>query len=326
MVSLPGSNPAWWYGRAIRLYFLFSLAASALWIIKVLYIDPTPLTSFQQPVRSPESTPAPPSTYSHALVDQSPSSSSEFQLQPPTREYTLAFTDHIYCINKQNRLGRKGRMHELFKYMHLDAHIFSRAQANHLDVWRDMINGGYERALVLEDDVDFELDAVPVIGKALGSLNNSVPNWDMLYVGHCSMEEDKGRVKTGFSRVHKAVHPFCTSGYVLSRRGAQKLFAYFVKNSKQTHALDVQLVALIKRKLIDAYSLHPPVIYQRRDLYPSDDGMDLKIQKLFKNSAWNQAVAFVPHLANWTDPLDSEYLDPAFKHIPSWMEDKKTVN
>ncbi|KAJ2877595.1 hypothetical protein FB639_003690, partial [Coemansia asiatica] len=223
-------------------------------------------------------------------------------------------------------LGRKGRMQELFKYMHLDAQIFSRPQASHLNIWRNMINSGYEHTLVLEDDIDFEIDAVSVIKNSLDSLNSTKSTWDILYIGHCSMEEDKGKVKTGFGRVHKAVHPFCTSGYVLSRRGAQKLFAYFVKNSKQTHALDVQLVAMIKRKLINAFSVYPPVVYQRRDLYPSDDGMDLKIFKLFKNSAWNQAVAFVPHLANWTDPLDSEYLDPAFKHIPSWMEDKKTVN
>ncbi|KAJ2598192.1 hypothetical protein GGF39_002752 [Coemansia sp. RSA 1721] len=325
MVSLPGSNSAWWYGRAIRLYFLFSLTASALWIVKVLYLDPSSL-SFLQPPAPPVEDAAPASSTPHThriLVDQS---STSFELQPPTRDYTLAFTDHIYCINKKNRLGRKGRMQQLFKYMHLDAHIFSKPQINHLDVWRDMVNSGYERALVLEDDVDFEIDAVSVIKKALDSLNSTTSNWDIFYIGHCSMEEDKGKVKTGFSRVHKAVHPFCTSGYILSRNGAQKLFAYFVKNSKQSHALDVQLVALIKRKLVDAYSLYPPVVYQRRDLYPSDDGMDLKIQRLFKNSAWDQAVAFDPHLANWSDPLDSEYLDPAFKNIPKWMEDKKTVN
>ncbi|KAJ1861133.1 hypothetical protein LPJ73_001115 [Coemansia sp. RSA 2703] len=215
-------------------------------------------------------------------------------------------------------------MRELLKYMHLDFEMFGQRNG-HMDVWRDMINSGYERALVLEDDIDFEIDAVSTIGKALDAINNT-QGWDILYVGHCSMEENKGKAKSGFSRVHKAVHPFCTSGYILSRQGAQKLYAYFFKNMKNTHSLDVQLVALIKRKLLSAYSVYPPVVYQRRDLYPSDDGIELKIHRLLTNSAWNEAQMFVPHLENWTDPPDQEFLNPAFKHIPSWMEDKKSVS
>ncbi|KAJ2720255.1 hypothetical protein GGI07_004727 [Coemansia sp. Benny D115] len=323
MSALSGSHSAWWYGRAIRLYFLFSLAISVLWLFKIMYFN----GSYSSDVIL-----AQPRSNSIDIQNQSTNdqpvlvNEASVLLPAPSREYTLAFTDHIYCVNQKNRLGRKGRMNELLKYMHLDAEMFTKRQSKHIDIWRDMINRGYERALVLEDDVDFEIDAVSVIGKALGALDESDTSWDILYVGHCSIEENKGKPKTAFNRVYRSVHPFCTSGYILNRSGAQKLFAYFVKNMQQTHALDVQIVALLKRKLLSSVSLHPPVVYQRRDLYPSDDGADLKISKLFKNSAWDEARAFVPRLANWTDPLDSEYLDPAYKQIPSWMEDKKTVN
>ncbi|KAI7832104.1 hypothetical protein BX661DRAFT_179814 [Kickxella alabastrina] len=328
MVSLPGSTSVWWYGRAIRLYFLLSFMISALWIVKVLYIDSSSLgMPFMQsgPPNSNSETAAAaaaavPSYHRYTFVDES-----SLQLPEPAREYTLAYTDHIYCLNQKNRLGRKGRMSELFRYMHLNVQIFDKSQATHMDIWRDMINRGYERALVLEDDIDFEVDAVSVIGKAINALNATSANWDILHIGHCSAEEGRGKAKTAFDRVHRSVHPFCTSGYVLSRNGAQKLFAYFVKNSRQSRALDVQIVALIKRKMLSAFSVHPPVVYQRRDLYPTDDGVELKVFKLFKNSAWDEAREFVPRLANWADPLDVEFVDPAYKQIPSWMEDTKTI-
>ncbi|KAJ2061709.1 diphthine--ammonia ligase [Coemansia sp. S146] len=248
------------------------------------------------------------------------------QLSGPAPEYALAFTDHIYCINEMSKLGRKGRMAELFNYMHLHVEMFSRKHSTHIDIWRDMINSGYDRALIVEDDVDFELDSIAVINRALGALNSTSADWDILYVGHCSMEESQRKAHSAYSRLYKSTHPFCTSGYLLSRNGAKKLFAYFIEHYQQARALDIQLVALIKRKLLKSYSIYPPVVYQRRDLYPSDDGLELKIAKKFKNSAWNEALAFVPRLANWVDPLDSVYLHPAFKHIPSWMEDGNTVN
>ncbi|KAJ2796246.1 hypothetical protein H4S07_006277 [Coemansia furcata] len=204
--------------------------------------------------------------------------------------------------------------------------MFSRKHSTHIDTWRDMINSGYDRALIVEDDVDFELDSTAVINRALDALNSTSTDWDILYVGHCSMEENQRKASSAYSRLYKSTHPFCTSGYLLSRNGAKKLFAYFIEHYQQARALDIQLVALIKRKLIKSYSIYPPVVYQRRDLYPSDDGLELKIAKKFKNSVWNEALAFVPRLVNWVDPLDSVYLHPAFKHIPSWMEDGNTIN
>ncbi|KAJ2559869.1 hypothetical protein EV175_000103 [Coemansia sp. RSA 1933] len=249
------------------------------------------------------------------------------QLARPSAKYALAFTDHIYCLNEENKIGRKSRMTELLRYMHIQGEMFSKKQAKHIDIWRDMINSGYERALVIEDDVDFEIDAVAVISKAIDTLNKAKANWDIVYVGHCSMEEGaesgKSPIYPRFDRLFKSSHPFCTSGYLLSVNGAKKLYAYFSKNTSQKHALDVQLVALIKRNLLKAYSLYPPVVYQRRDIYPSDDGLELKIARLFQNPAWDEALSFDSRLANWTDPLDREYMDPAYKHIPSWMEMKQ---
>ncbi|KAJ2256034.1 diphthine--ammonia ligase [Coemansia sp. RSA 455] len=305
-----------------------NLVISLVWIAKICFIDSSHLTTSRSIVNNAADS-APRGAINHSpAVGRTNADANDLSLQlsGPVPEYALAFTDHIYCINEMSKLGRKGRMTELFNYMHLRVEMFSRKHSTHIDVWRDMINSGYDRALVVEDDVDFELDSVAVINRALGALNSTSTDWDILYIGHCSMEENQRKAHSAYSRLHKSTHPFCTSGYLLSRNGAKKLFAYFIEHYQQARALDIQLVALIKRKLLKSYSIYPPVVYQRRDLYPSDDGMELKIAKKFKNSAWNEALAFVPRLANWVDPLDSVYLHPAFKHIPSWMEDGNTVN
>ncbi|KAJ2896339.1 hypothetical protein IWW38_002058 [Coemansia aciculifera] len=327
MSPLSGSHSAWWYGRAIRLYFVFSLVISLFWIAKICFIDSSHLTSSHS-IADTSADLTPPDADRQLRADRGGANANalSLQLSGPAPEYTLAFTDHIYCINELSKLGRKGRMSELFNYMHLSAEMFTRKNSAHIDTWRDMINSGYDRALIVEDDVDFELDAVSVISRALHALNSTSTDWDILYIGHCSMEEDEGRANSAYGRLYKSTHPFCTSGYILSRNGAKRLFAYFAEHHQQARALDVQLVALIKRKLLKSFSIFPPVVFQRRDLYPSDDGLELKIAKTFKNSAWDDALTFVPRLANWVDPLDSVYLNPAFKHIPSWMEDGNAIN
>ncbi|KAJ2280993.1 hypothetical protein EV176_000707 [Coemansia sp. RSA 451] len=290
-----GSHVAWWYGRAIRIYFGISLLISAMWLVKVAIstcpLDVSPTTA------------------------QPAAACPEHDLLPPT--YRRASTDHIYCINAAARRGRNARMTELFTYLRLDAHMFN---GSHIDAWRDMIKMGHKRALITEDDVDFEIDAVASIRAALASVDAKRSKWDILYVGHCSMDETQGQ------RVEKSVRPFCTSAYVVSRQGARRLVAYFSKHASAPHALDVQLVAMVKRKILRAYSVFPPVVFQRRDLYPSDDGMELRVARLFRNPAWNEALELVPRLANWADPPDMDHMHPAFQYIPKWMEHRPTVN
>ncbi|KAJ2845382.1 hypothetical protein IWW36_004802, partial [Coemansia brasiliensis] len=290
---------AWWYGRAMRIYFGISLLISALWLASVVF-NSTNIYDSSSNAGSLQATP-----------DSAQNSHSQAE--------RLAFVDHIYCLNAPSKLGRKERMTELFKYMNLDAQIFN---GDHFAAWLDIIDKRFEQAMIVEDDVDFELDAVTSIYKALDSLAAKSASWDMLYIGHCSMEEAQPLQNNS---VVKSVHPFCTSGYVVSRSGAQKLVARFSQTSS-SYALDVQLVALIKRKILDAYSMCPPVVFQRRDLYPSDDGMELRIFRLLSNSAWDKARQHVPRLANWVDPPDVEQRHPAYKHIPKWMEDSRTVH
>ncbi|KAJ2521572.1 hypothetical protein GGI11_001970 [Coemansia sp. RSA 2049] len=347
IVSMRGGSgsSAWWFGRAIRLYFAFSISISTLWLAKLFYATNSVAPLSPSPIVQQEADAAATGFISNTVLRSSAHTSNvidleeSIQLGTPSTEYSQAFTDHIYCISEETRTGRRARMTELLRYLGLlqgstaTTTVFSKSQAQHIDVWRDIINNGYARALVLEDNVDFEIDAIATIDNAIGVLEKTGADWDIVYIGHCSMEEDTGskiapplRLKHNRSKLYRSVHPFCTSGYLLSTSGAQKLYAYFSKNTSQKHALDVQLVALIKRKMLQSYSLHPPVVYQRRDLYPSDDGLELKVAHLFRNSAWDEALAFEPHLANWTDPPDHQYEDPAYSQIPRWMEDRNQVN
>ncbi|KAJ2778008.1 hypothetical protein H4R18_004857 [Coemansia javaensis] len=286
-----GPRSVWWYGRALRVYFFLSLLVSALWIARV-------------------------------LLGAQGSAPAGLAAPRPQQGRPSGFAGHVYCLNQPGRLGRGGRMTELLDYMHVDAEMFGRG---HIDAWRDMLDRGYPHALIVEDDIDFETDALAVVQTSMDALRSAGAGWDMLYFGHCSMEEDSGRAMPG-GRLFRSVHPFCMSGYALSRSGAQKLHAHFAAGMRRAYALDVQIVALVKRGLVQSYSVHPPVVYQRRDLYPSDDGLELKVARLQASSAWGEAMASVPRLAGWRDPPDADERDPAFKHIPVWMEDARTVH
>ncbi|KAJ1929047.1 hypothetical protein FBU59_007078 [Linderina macrospora] len=179
MMAISGSHAAWWYGRAIKVYFCISILLSALWILKHLYLDTAP---------------------NYPL--------SQFTLGPPSPLYAKAYTEHIYCLSEQNNLGRRARMQELFKYLNLDAELFTGRRVSHMDVWRNIINNNFQHALVVEDDVDFEVDFVERVSRAMEVVRKK--KWDILYVGHCSMDEDQGKPRG--QNVFKATKPFCTSG------------------------------------------------------------------------------------------------------------------
>ncbi|KAJ2615850.1 hypothetical protein H4S08_001044 [Coemansia sp. RSA 1365] len=70
-------------------------------------------------------------------------------------------------------------MTELYGYMHLDPEIFDKS---HFKAWRDIISKGYTQVLVVEDYIDFEVNANDVISRSLEALGPSKADWSILYV------------------------------------------------------------------------------------------------------------------------------------------------
>ncbi|CAG8559710.1 12070_t:CDS:1 [Acaulospora colombiana] len=127
---------------------------------------------------------------------------------------------------------------------------------SHYKVWQ-LVAQRNSSALILEDDVDFEMNISSVMLEILRILP---ADWEMLYLGHCS-QEDFGEPlgeSSGF-KLFKSTRPSCTHAYAVSSSGAAKLLELLV-NPKMP--VDVELVFNIEPGKIISYSIEPPLIAQ----------------------------------------------------------------
>ncbi|RIA97804.1 hypothetical protein C1645_813686 [Glomus cerebriforme] len=134
---------------------------------------------------------------------------------------------------------------------------------SHYKVWELIAYHNYESALILEDDVDFEMD----ISRIMTKVHRYLPAyWEMLYLGHCSYEgDDDFYVKSHrwlghyFVGLFKSKAPACTHAYAISSFGASKLLKEVVDPKEP---VDVELVFKIQTGNIISYSLEPSIIVQ----------------------------------------------------------------
>ncbi|KAJ7125179.1 hypothetical protein C8R44DRAFT_980394 [Mycena epipterygia] len=91
---------------------------------------------------------------------------------------------------------------------------------SHYDVLRKIAEGDDETAIVLEDNIDVEWELEM-------RLNHFIPalpaQWDVLMLGHCSNSETTHAPIRSSPFIHPSNMPRCTPGYVVTRRGAQRL-------------------------------------------------------------------------------------------------------
>ena len=99
---------------------------------------------------------------------------------------------------------------------------------SHIDVWRKIASWPGPYALVLEDDVWFDREFGPLVDTAwreMGAVDHAEPLFDLLYLSY--KEVRHGAPKTALSQ--SVFRPerglWYMSGYVLSKRGAQRLLA-----------------------------------------------------------------------------------------------------
>lgn len=146
--------------------------------------------------------------------------------------------DHIYCINLERRPDRRAAAQAEFDRTGLeDVEIFratdGRTEApdgiriskpewgcsdSHIRIWRDVVQNGYECALVFEDDVKILPNFNEKLAMVLEDLK-AVPDWDYVNLGPLS-----------WRIAHGAVSPRLIKGstygahcYLVSLRGARKI-------------------------------------------------------------------------------------------------------
>lgn len=148
----------------------------------------------------------------------------------------------------------------------LDAPIrMSRAEVavakSHIEVWKKIAQGTQEYALILEDDVWFHPDFARHLDRAWNDLmaDDQQGSFDVLYVSY--MEVKHGAPKSLVSKqVFRPVRGlWYLSGYILSKKGAEKLLSMLPCRGPVDLWINHQFCAL------EVYATKRSVILQRTD-------------------------------------------------------------
>lgn len=138
---------------------------------------------------------------------------------------------------------------------------------SHIKVWKKIIEDNVSYALVLEDDIYFTYGFVRMMNKAWNSLKgiNCDKEFDILFL---SYENVKGAEIIKKYDKEIVQRPYCgiwqASGYVLSKRGAEKLLSLLPVYGPVDLWLNLQFQKL------DVLITNKPIIEQRIDLESSN--------------------------------------------------------
>ncbi|THY85489.1 hypothetical protein D6C92_08860 [Aureobasidium pullulans] len=178
----------------------------------------------------------------------------------------------------------------------VEAHGAAMAWLGHLDLLKFVIQNNWGSALILEDDMDWDVDVrkqTPPIAKAVRELTKSKKadtepygkSWDVMWLGHCSDPppfKDEGKIitfadnttapiekyrglnprvkdviKDGQRIVHFSINPVCTFAYAVSYQGARNLLAH--ASLGKGGAFDLMLMHACQDKVLKCVSVNPEV-------------------------------------------------------------------
>ncbi|CAG8471658.1 7821_t:CDS:2 [Cetraspora pellucida] len=201
---------------------------------------------------------------------------------------TLGF-DNIYVTNVSERPAISQTNFDELKNFSPSSELQPLQKAHYLShykIYQSIVDHRYDSALILEDDIDFELNIVSIM---TDTHRNLPADWEILYLGHCSELEgatnelllDNSDISAEF-KLFKSKRPYCTHAYAVSYVGALKMLQKLGKPTK--FPIDIELVHMVEQGVITSYTIVPPVISQWRisessDMYPGRKTLDLLFLK-----------------------------------------------
>ncbi|RIB09128.1 glycosyltransferase family 25 protein [Gigaspora rosea] len=203
---------------------------------------------------------------------------------------TLGF-DHIYVIGLDYRKDRREIMDKQISYLNLDVEYFKAVSkydkilhkftninskvtvgqracyVSHYLIYQTIIEEGFNSALILEDDVDFEANITDIMADIYQNLPES---WDTLHVGHCYETIGQPVGSSSFpNKLYQSVEPQCSHAYAVSNSGVHKLLK-LIDPMNALGPIDYEISTRVKSKEIISYSIHPQPIIQWKEGNPSD--------------------------------------------------------
>ncbi|XP_059840822.1 procollagen galactosyltransferase 2-like [Hypanus sabinus] len=196
------------------------------------------------------------------MIDHPPMEPSVYVSMPPRHPDKMVF-DEIFLINLKRRKDRRDRMlrtlyeqdidiklvdavdGKALNTSHLKAlniemlpgyhdpysgRILTRGEIgcflSHYYIWKEVIDRGLKKALVLEDDNRFKPHFRRKITKLMEDIEDNQLDWDLIYIGRKRMQvQQPEKSVPGIMNLVEADYSYWTLAYVISQQGAKKLLA-----------------------------------------------------------------------------------------------------
>ncbi|CAH2311912.1 Hypothetical predicted protein [Pelobates cultripes] len=197
-----------------------------------------------------------------AMIDRPPLDPSPYVHVPPKHPDKMGF-DEIFMINLKRRQDRRMRMLRSLYEQEIQVKIFDAVDGkalnssqlkamninmvpgyhdpysgriltrgeigcflSHYYVWKEVIERGLEKSLVIEDDVRFELQFKNKLTKLMNDIEDTGLEWDLIYIGRKRMQVERPeKAVPNVMNLVEADYSYWTLGYAISWQGAQKLVA-----------------------------------------------------------------------------------------------------
>ncbi|XP_058015603.1 inactive glycosyltransferase 25 family member 3 [Ahaetulla prasina] len=194
-----------------------------------------------------------------AIVDGPPMARSRHLYVPPKHPTKIGF-DEVFLINLARRPDRRQRMLEALSELEIDPLVVDAIDGralnsssikklgvdllpgyydpfsgrtltkgevgcflSHHRVWKEIVEKGLEKSLILEDDIRFEAYFKRRLLKMMDELERTQLDWELIYLGRKQVNSDKEEAVAEIPNLVVPEYSYWTLAYVLSRRGAQKL-------------------------------------------------------------------------------------------------------
>lgn len=206
----------------------------------------------------------------------------------------------------------------------VDVHGAAMAWLGHLDLLKFVIQNRWGSAMIMEDDVDWDVDVrkqTPLIAEAVRKLTKAkggLPHapygldWDVMWLGHCSdppHDQEPGTfvifkdnttgpidqysglnphiknvVKDGERLVQWSVNPVCTFAYAVSAEGARNLLQH--ASLGKGGAFDLMLMHACQDGVLKCVSVNPEIF----DPYNPAEGASSEVRAGDAGVAFNTDV------------------------------------
>lgn len=195
-----------------------------------------------------------------SLFEDPPMPTSKYITGTKSKKDKLGF-DEIYLINLKRRPDRLQRMMDCFEELGVEPKLVAAVDGqeltkeylaaldikqcanyrdpyslrdmtygeigcfmSHYKVWEDVVQHGYQKVVVFEDDIRFEPYFRIKVENLMTELKYAdIPQWDLIYLGRKRLRRDLEPTVRNTESLVWASYSYWTLSYILSNTGAQKL-------------------------------------------------------------------------------------------------------